>query len=98
MDKAIHDADRLGMEAQDRIDAAYAGIVTPILTRYRPTIERIEKYNEQGKRGLARSLFRSSGLLDELANAIVSAGKKASAEVQKQRSGITEVMANDVGS
>lgn len=98
MDKAIHDSDRLGMEAQDRIEAAYTDIVTPILTRYKPTIERMEKYNEQGKRGRARSLFRSSGLLDELAAAIVSAGKKASAEVQKQRSSIAEVMANDVNS
>lgn len=97
MDKAILDSDRLGMKAQDEVEAAYAGIVTPILARYRPTIERIEKYNEQGKRGLARSLFRSSGLLDELTQAIAEAGKKASKAVQQQRTGILEVMADDDG-
>lgn len=98
MNKAILDSDRLGMKAQDEVEAAYAGIVEPILARYRPTIERIEKYNEQGKRGLARSLFRSSGLLDELANVIATAGKKASGVVQQQRTGILEVMADDDGS
>ncbi len=98
MDKAIHDSDRLGVEAQEGIEAAYADIVTPILSRYKPTIERIEKYNEQGKRGLARSLFRSSGLLDDLAEAIAVAGKKASKAVQQQRIGILEVMADDDGS
>ena len=98
MDRAILDSDRLGMKAQDEVEAAYAGIVAPILARYRPTIERIEKYNEQGKRGLARSLFRSSGLLDELTQAIAEAGKKASKAVQQQRIGILEVMADDDGS
>lgn len=98
MDKAIHDADRLGMEAQEGIEAAYADIVSPIIARYRLTIERMEKYNEQGKRGLARSLFRSSGLLDELAEALAAAGRKASGVVQKQRIGILEVMADDDGS
>lgn len=98
MDKAILDSDRLGMKAQDEVEAAYAGIVTPILARYRPTIERIEKYNEQGKRGLARSLFRSSGLLDDLVEAIAGAGEKASKAVQRQRIGILEVMADDNGS
>ena len=97
MDRAILDSDRLGMKAQDEVEAAYAGIVTPILARYRPTIERIEKYNEQGKRGLARSLFRSSGLLEELTQAIAEAGKKASQAVQQQRIGILEVMADDDG-
>ena len=98
MDRAIRDSDRLGMKAQDEVEAAYDGIVTPILVRYRPTIERIEKYNEQGKRGLARSLFRSSGLLDDLVEAITGAGKKASQAVQRQRVGILEVMADDDGS
>ena len=98
MDKAIFDSDRLGMKAQDEVEAAYAGIVTPILARYRPTIERIEKYNEQGKRGLARSLFRSSGLLDDLVEALAGAGKKASQAVQRQHIGILEVMADDDGS
>lgn len=97
MDKAILDSDRLGMKAQDEVESAYADIVTPILARYRPTIERIEKYNEQGKRGLARSLFRSSGLLDELTQAIAEAGKKASQAVQQQRIGILEVMTGDDG-
>lgn len=98
MDKAILDSDRLGMKAQDEVEVAYAGIVTPILARYRPNIERIEKYNEQGKRGLARSLFRSSGLLDDLVEAIAEAGKKASQAVQRQHIGILEVMADDNGS
>lgn len=98
MDKVIRDADRLGDKTQESIEAGYAGIVAPILARHRLTIERIEKYNEQGKRGLARSLFRSSGLLDELANVIATAGKKASGVVQQQRTGILEVMADDDGS
>lgn len=98
MNKAILDSDRLGMKAQNEVEDAYDGIIAPILAQYRPTIERIEKYNEQGKRGLARSLFRSSGLLDELAQAIAGAGKKASQAVQQQRIGILEVMADDDGS
>lgn len=98
MDKAIRDADRLGFHAQGAIEAMYADVVTPILTKHKGTLERMEKYNEQGKRGLARSLFRSSGLLDDLVEAIAGAGKKAYQAVQQQRIDILEVMADDDGS
>lgn len=97
MNKAILDADRLGAETQGAIDAMYTDVVAPILTRYKKTLESIEKYNEQGKRGLARSLFRSSGLLDELAEAIAGAGRAAAGAVQQQRADIMEVMADDDG-
>ena len=100
MDKAILDSERLGLEAEEQIDAAFsvANIIDPILERHKATLDRIQKYNEQGKRGLARSLLRSSGLLDDLAKAIAGAGKKASQAVQRQRIDILEVMADDNGS
>lgn len=97
MNKAILDSDRLSFHTQGAIDAMYADTVAPILARYKTTLERIEKCNEQGKRGLARSLFRSSGLLDELAGAIAGAGKAAATAVRQQRAGIMEVMADDDG-
>lgn len=97
MDRAIIDSDRIGADVLNDIGATYAGIVDPVLKRHKKTLEKIEKYNEQGKRGLARSLFRSSGLLDDLAVAIALAGQQAAETIRRQHIGIVEVMADDDG-
>lgn len=97
MDKAIIESDCIGADALAGIGSTYADIVDPVLKRHKKTLEKIEKYNEQGKRGLARSLFRSSGLLDDLTEAIARAGQQASETIRRQRIGIMEVMADDDG-
>lgn len=97
MDKAIHEADHIADDAQIAIDDCYRTALETVLKRHSKTMERIKAYEEKGKGYLVRALFYSSGLRTDLTNAIVAAGKQASAIVERQRAVILEVMADDDG-
>lgn len=96
-ERAILTSDQIGVDAGRAIDARYAGVLDPVLSAHRHTLERIAQYAQQGRKGMARALWRSSGLASDLANAIATAGKDSTREIMAQRSAIIEVMADDDG-
>lgn len=94
-ERAILASDRIGVDAVHTIADRYAGALDPVLSAHRHTLERIAQYAQQGRKGKARALWRSSGLAQALADAIAAAGQAASHEIMAQRAAIMEVMEDD---
>lgn len=95
--EAIRQANKMARSTISNIDAAYGDVVRSALKKHRKTLEKLEELKAEGKHGAARALFRSSGLLGLLVEAMAAAGKEAAALIQKQSNHIIEVMDHDDG-
>lgn len=56
------------------ISDAFSGVLDPVLDKHRQTLARLDKLMQAGDADRAARLWRRSGLLDDLAQAIASAG------------------------
>lgn len=96
MDKLMRTATRIETEMLQSIDEAYHDVIKPVLRKHKATLEQLDKLMRVGLTGRARKLWRTSGMLDDLAEAIARAGA-ASADVI--RGGIRRIReaAHDTG-
>ena len=97
MDSSLTKCNQLAIDAQEGISKAYASSLAPVLARHQGTLHRIEELETAGQSAQARRLYRSSGLLDDLARAIANAGKDSGKLVRQMRADILGVMADDDG-
>lgn len=98
MNDAIRAADRHHVKALAQIQSAYAVATEPVIKRYGKVLDRMGAYIDKGQTALAVALFKKSGFMDALANAIAGAGVEAGKIIRQQRADILEVMADDDGS
>lgn len=94
-DRAVRDADRLLFDALGKLDHLHADAVAPVLEKHKATLERLEKLEKDGARGRARTMVRKSGLIDDLAKAIASAGKEAASVIRSEVQGVKEAVRRD---
>lgn len=88
MSRALDRADRIEAGMIRSTAQLYDDGVAAVIRRHEGTLRRISQLEEAGEYARVRVLARSSGLINELANAIAAAGK-ASGEII--RSGLIEV-------
>lgn len=89
--------DRLEQSMLDKVDQAYKDVLRPVLVKHRRTLEQIEQLSQAGATGRARVLVRSSGLLEDLAQALATAGRLSAAAIRDGIDRIREVIADDTG-
>lgn len=97
IDRGMMEADRLEADLLRRLDALYAPAIAPVIERHMATLKAMERLEKDGKEGLARARLRSSGLIDDLADALAALGHDASAMIRDHLSAIREVAADDDG-
>lgn len=97
MDASLKKCNSLGAETEDKAAAVYASAVSAVLAKHQGTLKQIETLEQGGRAGQARRLFRSSGLLEDLVQALAKAGRDSGALVRQMRADILEVMADDDG-
>lgn len=95
MDQAMRQAAMIEQEMLRNIDAAYHDILRPVLQKHKQTLDRLEKLMQSGANARARTLWRKSGIIDDLAAAVASAGQASSAAISNGLTEIREVMANE---
>ena len=88
--------DRLEQKMLDEVDKAYRDVLRPVLSKHQGTLKQIEQLSQAGATGRARVLVRSSGLLEDLAQALASAGRLSAAAIRDGIDRIREV-ADDTG-
>lgn len=95
MDQAMRTAVKIEQEMLRNIDAAYHGILTPVLRRHRQTLDRLDKLMQSGASARARVLWRKSGIVEDLAAAIAGAGQASATAIRRGLTEIREVMRDD---
>lgn len=93
-DRAVRQADRLMMDACMQIERLYPAAIAPVMRKHKATIDKLDKLEQAGQIARARTLIRTSGLLDDLAKALAVAGRKAAALIRTEMSGVREVEAD----
>lgn len=94
-DRAVRDADRMLAVALGKIDTLHSDAVAPVMKKHKETLEKLAKLEKDGAWGRARSLVRKSGLIDDLAKALASAGKQAASAIREEMRGVKEVVRRD---
>ena len=93
-ERAVRKADRLMADACMQIERLYPAAIAPVMRKHQGTIEKLEKLEQAGQIARARTLIRTSGLLDDLTKAMATAGRKAAALIRAEMSGVKEVAAD----
>ena len=93
-DRAVRQADRLMADACMQIERLYPAAIAPVMRKHKATIDKLDKLEQAGQIARARTLIRTSGLLDDLAKALAVAGRKAAALIRTEMSGVKEVAAD----
>lgn len=93
-DRAVTQADRIEGRTLRKLDNLYSSLPSALMEKHKATFEKLEKLEKEGAYGRARVLIRRSGLIDDWAKAIASAGKTAAKTIRKEIDGVGEV-AND---
>ncbi len=97
MDQAMRKAVRIEQEMLRNIDAAYHDILRPVLQKHKTTLDRLDALMQSGAAARARTLWRKSGIIEDLAAAIAGAGSKSSQAIRSGLTQIREVMADAPG-
>lgn len=88
MDQAMRTETKIEQTMLRNIDAAYHGILAPVLRKHRQTLDRLDKLMRTGATGRARTLWRRSGIVEDLATAIAGAGQVSADAI---RAGLTQI-------
>lgn len=94
-DVAVKAADRIESDVLRELERLYPAAVSPLMKKYKHTFDRLDKLEKDGAYGRARVLIRRSGLIEDIAKALASAGVKAADLIRAEISGVKEVAAND---
>lgn len=97
MDQAMRTAVRIEQTMLDGIDAAYHGILRPVLRKHRGTLDRLDKLMQSGATARARVLWRKSGIIEDLAAAIAGAGQASAGIIRQGLTQIREAVADAQG-
>lgn len=76
-DNAEAKADRIESKALLELERLYPAAVSPLIEKHKQTFEQLKKLEKAGAVGRARVMLRRSGLINDLARAIASAGRDA---------------------
>lgn len=94
MDQAMRKAVRIEQEMLRNIDAAYHDILRPVLQKHKTTLDRLDALMQSGAAARARTLWRRSGIIEDLAAAIAGAGHASSVAIRQGLTQIREVISN----
>lgn len=94
MDRTMRAAATIEQRMLDDIDAAYHDILAPVLRKHRKNLAQLEKLMQAGQSARARVLWRKSGIITDLAEAIATAGTVSSAAIRRGLAEIREVAAD----
>lgn len=97
MSKALDRADRIEGKLLETTAGLYDRGVTAVIRRHAETLKRIRQLEEKGEYARVRVLARTSGLINDLANAMAAAGKGSAGAIRAALSEVREVMADDDG-
>lgn len=74
MDQLMRTATKIEQEMLQSIDEAFRNVIKPVLQKHKATLDQLDKLMQAGLAGRARKLWRTSGILEDLAEAIAGAG------------------------
>lgn len=80
-----------------RVDEAYSGALKPVLRKHAGTLKRLDKLMDAGDATRAGLLWRRSGLLADLTEAIAGSGKVAADAIREGLQGIREAVKRETG-
>lgn len=92
MHDAEKTADRLELDILQQLERLYPAAVSPLIAKYKATFDRLEKLEKAGAVGRARVMLRRSGLINDLARAIASAGKDAAKLIRAEVRGVKKAV------
>lgn len=90
-DVAVKAADRLESGVLRKLERLYPAAISPLMDKYKPTLEMLDKLEREGAYGRARVLLRKSGMVNDLAKVLASAGVKAADLIRTEITGVKEV-------
>lgn len=93
-DKSVRQTDRLLAEALRKIGHLYPDALAPVMEKHKATFAKLDKLEQDGAWGRARTLIRTSGLMDDLVHALAKAGRTAADVIRAEMSGVREVAAD----
>lgn len=88
---------RISRRMTTGISDAFADVLQPVLHKHRQTLDRLDKLMQAGDADRASRLWRRSGLLDDLAQAIASAGAVSADVIRDALKRIREAVSDDTG-
>ena len=94
-DSKVVQADRIEGRTLRKLDGLYSALPSSLMEKHKATFEKLEKLEKEGAYGRARVLVRRSGLIDDWAKAIASAGKDAAKVIRQEIDGVREVASDD---
>lgn len=87
-------SERIERRTLRSLDRLYPAAVSPVMTRHAETLRQIEALSQAGHVARARVLLRRSGLVEELARAIASAGGQAATLIRQEMDAVKEAAAD----
>lgn len=97
MDQAMRAAVKIEAEMLNKIEAAHQGILQPVLHKHKEMLKKLGRLMQAGETARARVLWRKSGIIDDIAQAIASAGRASSDAIREGLGQIREVVTHDTG-
>ena len=94
-DRAVREADRMLAAALRKIDTLHPDAVALVMRKHKGTLDKLAKLEKEGAWGRARTLVRKSGIVNDLAKAIASAGANAVSVIREEMQGVREVARRD---
>lgn len=88
---------RISRRMTTGISDAFADVLQPVLRKHRQTLDRLDKLMQAGDADRASRLWRRSGLLDDLAQAIASAGAVSADAIRDALTRIRKAVSDDTG-
>lgn len=95
--RTLERADAIEARVLSESERAYDLAVSRVIRKHAATFRRIRQMEEKGQFDQVRVLCRTSGLLDDLADAVASAGEKAAELIRNALEEVRAVMADDDG-
>ena len=97
MSRALDRADRIEETLISTTASLYDRSVAAVIRKHGNTLRQMRQMEQKGEYARMRVFARTSGLLNDLANAIASAGKDSAAAIRTALADVREVMADDDG-
>lgn len=90
-DHTVQAADNLELDVLRKLERLYPAAISPLMKKHKATFERLEKLEKDGAYSRARIFLRKSGIVDDFAKALASAGVKAADLIREEIHGVKEV-------
>lgn len=77
------------------IDEAHRDVIAPVLRKHKDTLRKIEALIQSGASARATVLWRKSGLLDDLSDAISAANQEAEKSIREGIKNVRKAVRDD---